>query len=80
MARIWFPVRVSTSSELARAIGMPAVTLFTWMRRGWVTARRQEQPPYHWILWADPAEVERLRERHQRPPGYYTCRRWSTSP
>jgi DNA invertase Pin-like site-specific DNA recombinase len=65
-------------AELARAIGMPAVTLFTWMRRGWVTARRQEQPPYRWILWADPAEVERLRERHQRPPGYYTRRRWST--
>jgi hypothetical protein len=66
--------------ELARAIGMPPVTLFTWIRRGWVTARQQEQPPSRWILWADPAEVERLRERHQRPPGYYTRRRWVAAP
>jgi DNA invertase Pin-like site-specific DNA recombinase len=61
---------------LARTIGMPTVTLFTWIRRGWVTAHQQEQPPYRWILWADPAEVARLRERHQRPPGDYTRRRW----
>lgn len=62
--------------ELARAIGMPTVTLYTWIGRGWVKARRQQQPPRRWILWADPAEVERLRERHQRPQGYYTRRRW----
>jgi hypothetical protein len=59
---------------------MPTVTLFTWIRRGWVAAHQQEQPPHRWILWADPAEVERLRERHQRPPGYYTRRRWVEAP
>jgi hypothetical protein len=62
--------------ELARTIGMPAITLHSWLRRGWVTGRQQEQAPRHWILWADAAEVERLRQRHQRPRGYYTHRLW----
>jgi hypothetical protein len=62
--------------ELARTIGMPAITLHSWLRRGWVTGRQQEQAPRHWILWADAAEVERLRQRHQRPRGYYTRRLW----
>jgi DNA invertase Pin-like site-specific DNA recombinase len=65
---------------LARTLGMPEVTLYHWLRRGWVRARRQEQPPRRWVLWADTAEVERLRERHQRPPGYYTRRRWRETP
>jgi hypothetical protein len=62
--------------ELARTIGMPTITLHSWVRRGWVKGRQQEQAPRHWILWADAAEVERLRQRHQRPRGYYTRRLW----
>jgi hypothetical protein len=64
--------------NLAAAIGIPAVTLYMWVYRGWVRARRQEQPPRRWIVWADEKEVERLRQRHQRPAGYYTHRRWVT--
>ena len=48
--------------ELAQAIGMPHVTLYNWVGRGWVTARRAAQAPRRWILWADTAEVERLRQ------------------
>jgi DNA invertase Pin-like site-specific DNA recombinase len=62
--------------ELARTIGMPTITLHSWLRRGWVKGRQQTQAPRHWILWADAAEVERLRQRHQRPRGYYTRRLW----
>ncbi len=62
--------------DLARLLGMPTVTLFTWVQRGWVTAHQQPQPPRRWIIWADDAEVERLRQRRQRPAGYYTRRRW----
>lgn len=62
--------------ELARTIGMPAITLHSWLRCGWATGRQQKQPPGRWILWADAAEVERLRHRHQRPRGYYTRRLW----
>jgi DNA invertase Pin-like site-specific DNA recombinase len=66
--------------DLARAIGMPPVTLFTWIRRGWVTGRQQAEPPQRWILWADEAELERLRERHRRPTSYYTRRQWVEEP
>lgn len=67
-------------ADLARAVGMPPVTLFNWIQRGWVTGRQEPQPPRRWILWADDAELERLRERHQRPTGYYTRRHWVEAP
>lgn len=67
-------------ADLARAVGMPPVTLFTWIQRGWVTGRQEAQPPRRWILRADEAELERLRERHQRPIGYYTRRQWVEAP
>jgi hypothetical protein len=63
-------------APLAQTIGMPPVTLFNWVKRDWVRARQEETPPRRWILWADAAEVARLRERHQRPNGYYTRRLW----
>jgi DNA invertase Pin-like site-specific DNA recombinase len=63
-------------AELARAVGMPPVTLYDWIGRGWVRGRQEERPPRRWILWADDAEVERLRERARRPHGYYTRRLW----
>jgi hypothetical protein len=67
-------------ADLARAVGMPTVTLFTWIRRGWVTGRQEAQPPRRWILWADEATLERLRERHRRPTSYSTRRRWMEAP
>lgn len=63
-----------TLPELAQAVGMPCVTLYNWVRRGWVTA--QQQTNGRWVAWADEAEVERLRQRHQRPAGYYSRRLW----
>jgi DNA invertase Pin-like site-specific DNA recombinase len=67
-------------ADLARAIGMPPVTLFTWIRRGWVTGRQQTEPPRRWILWADEAALEQLRERHRRPTSYSTRRPWLEAP
>jgi len=63
-------------AELAQRIGMPEVTLHHWIRRGWVQAYQQAQPPRRWIVWADATEVERLCELHQRPAGYHTRRLW----
>ncbi len=63
-------------AELAQALGMPLATLQGWIRRGWVRARQQAAPPRRWIVWADEAEMQRLRQRHQRPAGYYTRRLW----
>jgi len=65
--------------ELAREIPMPPVTLYHWIKRGWVRARMQEDSR-RWVLWADGAEVERLRQCHQRPNGYYTRRLWVEEP
>jgi hypothetical protein len=63
--------------ELARKIGMPNVTLYHWIRRGWVRARKRERC---WIVWADEGEVERLRRLHRLPRGYHTRRLWVEEP
>ena len=64
-------------AALAREIGMPAATLFGWLKRGWVTGRQDTRPPCRWIITADKAEVERLRALHQLPAGYHNRRRWT---
>jgi hypothetical protein len=61
-------------AALARVVGMPTITLYDWITRGWVTARRQDQPPHGWVIAADADEIARLRQRHQRPAGYYQRR------
>lgn len=54
-------------SELAAELDMPAVTLYSWLRRGWVKGRRQQEPPRVWILEADATELSRLRALRQAP-------------
>lgn len=48
-------------SDLARELGMPAITLRHWHYRGWVRARKSSEVRGCWILWADEKELERLR-------------------
>jgi hypothetical protein len=55
--------------SLARDLGMPDVTLYNWMLRGWVKFRRQEEAPHRSIVWADEAEVERLRSKRSAQIG-----------
>jgi hypothetical protein len=64
-------------ATLAREIGMPAATLFGWLKRGWITGRQDTRPPYRWIITAGPPEVGRLRALHQLPAGYHNRRRWT---
>ena len=59
---------------LAEHLDMPHTTLSHWLKRGWVTGRRLPGLRGRWILWADQAEVDRL--RHLRD----TRRRWSDCP
>jgi hypothetical protein len=66
-------------AELARKIEMPNVTLYHWIRRGWVRARQREEDR-RWIVWADEAEVERLSRLHRLPKGYHTRRLWIEEP
>ena len=62
--------------ELAIVLNMPEVTLYNWVRRGWVKARQLPQSPKHWIVWADKSELERLRAHRQRPAGEFLRQRW----
>jgi DNA invertase Pin-like site-specific DNA recombinase len=60
---------------LARELGMPHVTLYLWMRRGWIKGRRS--PQGRWIVWADQGELKRLRHLRSLPRGHQTRRHWS---
>ena len=50
-------------SELVTHLDMPSVTLHHWIRRGVVQARQPEGAQGRWLIWADAAEVNRLRQR-----------------
>jgi hypothetical protein len=62
--------------ELASTLAMPTTTLYNWVQRGWVKARQQPVLPQRWIIWADEAELERLRTHRQRPAGEILQQRW----
>lgn len=65
---------------LAQAIPMPHITLYNWIGRGWVRARREQAAPHRWILWADDAEIARLRYRHRRSLSEERHQWWSAQP
>ena len=63
--------------DLARELRMSTTTLRKWRQRGWVRARHWGAARGCWILWADEAEVDRLRrlrawhlgaDNRKRPP------------
>lgn len=62
--------------DLAITLEMPEVTLYNWVRRGWVKARQLPELPKRWVVWADEAELERLRAHRQRPAGEVLRLRW----
>ena len=65
-----------TVPRLAAELRMPTATIYNWIYRGWITAGHV---PGHklWIIHAGEAELTRLRERRDRPPGYYAKARWT---
>jgi hypothetical protein len=60
-------------------LAMPPITLHSWIRRGWVSARQESRRPHRWIIHADGHQLAELRQRRSRPPGWYTRRRWADS-
>jgi hypothetical protein len=62
-------------SDLAHTVGIPHTTLHAWRKRGYVQARWHAQTQ-RWIVWADGAELERLKQRHALPAGSYSHRLW----
>ena len=62
--------------SLAAKLGMPTATIYNWIYRGWITARRAPASK-NWIIAADDEQMRQLRERRARPPGFYTRARWA---
>lgn len=61
-------------TDLARELGMPTPTVHSWLRRGWITARKLTGVGGRWVLWADEEELDRLRRLRASPRG------WSDQP
>lgn len=70
----WWP------TELVRQLHIPRGSLYHWIRQGLVRARQLEEPLHRWVVWADEAELERLREYHQRTIGDDFRHRWTDAP
>ncbi len=67
----WWP------TELARTLLIPRGSLSHWIRQGLVQARQLDEPLHRWVVWADEAEQERLRQHHQRAIGDDFRHRWT---
>jgi Recombinase zinc beta ribbon domain/Recombinase len=64
--------------DLAEHLAMSAITLDSWVRRGWATGYLH--PGINLIVMrADSVEVERLRALHQTPRGQHNRRPWLKS-
>lgn len=70
----WWP------TELARTLEIPRASLSHWIRQGLVRARQLDDPLHRWVVWADEAELERLRQYHQREVGDDLRHRWTDGP
>jgi len=70
----WWP------TELVRTLSIPRGSLYHWIRQGVVRARQLDEPLHRWVVWADEAEQERLREYHQRAIGDDFRHRWADAP
>jgi DNA invertase Pin-like site-specific DNA recombinase len=57
--------------DLAHVLQLPHPTLYTWMRRGWVNARRLDIGQGRWVLWADEQEIDRLHRLRACPKSWH---------
>ncbi len=49
-------------TELAVRLNIPLATLHKWQRMGWLRSRKVVQAGGRWAIWADEAELTRLRQ------------------
>ena len=53
---------------LAAKLSMPTVTLYSWLRRGWIQGRRLEDEPMRpWVLRADAQDLAKLHALRAAP-------------
>ena len=60
-------VPVIDPDDLADKLSMPTISLYTWIRRGWVRSRQIDGTHRPWAIWADAQELARLRALRQAP-------------
>jgi hypothetical protein len=48
-------------SDLCRELAMPQPTVHCWVRRGWIRGRKLPGAGGRWVVWADAADLDRLR-------------------
>jgi len=66
--------------DLAAELGMPMISLYAWLRRGWVRARRiEEHPRKPWAIHADAQELARLRALRVAPKLGWRSEKWLAS-
>ena len=70
----WWP------AELVRILGIPRASLHHWIRQGLLQARQLDEPLHRWVVWADEAEQQRLRQYHERAIGDDFRHRWTEAP
>jgi hypothetical protein len=61
---------------LSAELGMPTASIYNWIYRGWITARRAPGTR-NWIITTDEEQMRHLRERRACPPGSYSRARWT---
>jgi DNA invertase Pin-like site-specific DNA recombinase len=64
------------AADVSQTLGLPKSTLEHWVRRGWVRGRQEPDGLRRWIVWADAAELARLRAYRQRPISAELRQRW----
>lgn len=57
-------------SDLAKEVAIPQSTIHSWLKRGWLHARREQEQTGRWICWADAEELDRLRRLYASPRGH----------
>jgi hypothetical protein len=63
-------------SDLAQETGIPQVTLYSWVRRGWVKSHFTGEARKHLVIWADSDELKRIADYRSKEPGHFTRQRW----
>jgi DNA invertase Pin-like site-specific DNA recombinase len=68
-------------SDLAAEIGMPVITLLSWVHRAWVDARQVTtgKKPHVWVIRADAQELARLRALRAAPKLGWRSDKWIAS-
>ncbi len=65
--------------ELAEQLVVSRNSLFYWIEHGLVRARKERGGLQRWIVWADAAELERLRAYRDRDIAAEHRRRWTVA-